>query len=175
MKAAHQSRHAFKLELAAEILREFSEVRFVAQGTSMLPAIYPGDCLTLKSFGANAPRCGDIVLCLRAGEFRVHRIVAILEERSAPLYVLRGDALTDDDPPVPPGELLGRVTSLVRRGESVELNSTQRVHHRLLRSIVRHSKVAVVLLLRWHAMQTANFLHAKSLPPSSAQARTECG
>jgi len=175
MKAAHQSRHAFKLELAAEILREFSEVRFVAQGTSMLPAIYPGDCLTVRSFGAAPPRCGDIVLCRRACEFRVHRIVAILEERSATLYVLRGDALTDDDPPVPACELLGRVTSLVRQGKPLELNSADGIRHRFLRSIVRHSKVAVVLLLRWHAMQTANFLYAESLPPSSAQAKTECG
>lgn len=175
MKAAPQSRYACQLELAAEILREFSEVRFVAHGTSMLPAIYPGDGLTVKSFGAEAPRCGDIVLCRRAGEFRVHRIVAILEQRPATLYVLRGDALTDDDPPVPACELLGRVTSLVRRGKPFELNSPNGIHYRLLRSIVRRSKVAVVLLLRWHAMQTANFLHAESLPPGSAQARTECG
>jgi len=174
MEAAPQSRHAFKLELAAEILRQFSEVRFVAQGTSMLPAIYPGDCLTLKSFGAAPPRRGEIVLCRRAGEFRVHRIASILEKGTAKFYVLRGDALTDDDPPVPADELLGRVTSLARRGMSVEFNSPQRVHHRLLRSIVRRSKVATVLLLRWHAMQQRNFLHSESLPAGSAAARTEC-
>src|SRR5208337_2732145 len=101
MNAAPQTRETCKLELAAEILREFSEVRFVAHGTSMLPAIYPSDCLTAKSFGAEAPRGGDIVLCRRAGEFRVHRIVSILEKGPAKFYVLRGDALTCDDPPVP--------------------------------------------------------------------------
>jgi signal peptidase I len=174
MKAAPQTRHAFKLELAAEILRKFSEVRFIARGTSMLPAIYPGDCLTVKSFGAVAPGFGDIVLCRRADEFRLHRIVSILEEGPAAFYVLRGDALTDDDPPIPAGELLGRVTSIARRGKSFEPNSPQRVHHRLLRSIVRRSKVAAVLLLRWHASQAQDFLHAESLPASSVGAKAEC-
>jgi len=106
MNAAPQSRDSLKLELAAEILREFSEVRFIAQGTSMLPAIYPGDCLTVRSFGTKAPRCGDIVLCRRADEFRVHRIASILEKGSAKSYVLCGDALTEADPPVSAGEFL---------------------------------------------------------------------
>jgi hypothetical protein len=174
MNAACPSRDSFKLELAAEILRKFSEVRFVARGTSMLPAIYPGDCLTVKSFGAAAPRCGDIVLCRRADEFRVHRIVGILEEGPAAFYVLRGEALTHDDPPIPAEELLGRVTSIARRGKSFAPNSPQRVHHRFLRSIVRRSKVATVLLLRWHASQARDFLHAESLPASSVGANTGC-
>src|SRR5271157_970505 len=99
MNAAPQTRDSFKLELAAEILRKFGEVRFVARGTSMLPTIYPGDCLTVRSFGAAGPRRGEIVLCRRGGEFRVHRIVRLLEEGPATFYVLRGDALPDDDPP----------------------------------------------------------------------------
>jgi len=174
MNAAPQTREACKLELAAEILREFSEVRFVALGTSMLPAIYPGDCLTANSFGAAAPRCGDIVLRRRANEFRVHRIVAILDGGSATSFVLRGDALLEGDPPVPARELLGRVTSIERRGKPFDLNSADGIRRRLLRSVVRHSKVAAVLLLRWHAMQTRAFSHAESLPAGSAEARTEC-
>ncbi len=173
MNAAPQSRNACKLELAAEILREFSEVQFVAHGTSMLPAIYPGDCLTVKSFGTKAPRCGDIVLCWRAGEFRVHRIASVLEKGSAKFYVLCGDALTEADPPVPAGELLGRVTSIASLGESFKPNSPHKIHLPFLRSIVRCSKVATVLLLRWHAMQTRDFLRTESLSASSAGAKTE--
>jgi signal peptidase len=174
MNTELQSRNSLKLALVADTLRQFSEVRFVVRGTSMLPAIYPGDCLTVKSFGAAAPRRGDIVLSRRAGEFRVHRIVAILEGRPATLFVLRGDALTGDDPPVPARDLLGRVTSIMRRGRPFELNSPNGIHHRFLRSIVRHSKVATVLLLRWHAMQIRDSLHSESLPAGSAEARTEC-
>jgi signal peptidase I len=173
MNTAPQSRNSLKLALVADTLRQFSRVKFVAHGTSMLPAIYPGDCLTVESFAATAPRCGDIVLCRRAGEFRVHRIVAILEEKPATFYVLRGDALTDDDPPVPAEELLGRVASLERRGKSLDLNSGDGIRRRLLRSLVRHSKVATVLLLRWHAMQTRDSLYSESLLAVSAEARTE--
>ena len=170
---APQFFNSLRRELAAEILRNFSEVQFVARGTSMLPSIYPGDCLTVKSLGATAPCCGDIVLCRRAGEFRVHRIVSILEGETAKFYVLRGDALTEDDPPVPADDLLGRVTSIVRRGRSIELNSPRRVLHRFLRPLVRHSKIAAVLLLRWHAAQSRYFLHSES-SSSSAEFRSEC-
>ncbi len=173
MNAAPQSRDSLKLELAAEILREFSEVRFIAQGTSMLPAIYPGDCLTVRSFGTKAPRCGDIVLCRRANEFRVHRIASVLEKGSAKSYVLCGDALTEADPPVSAGELLGRVTSIASLGESFKPNSPHKAHFPFLRSIVRCSKVATVLLLRWHAMQAHVFLRAESFSACSAEAKTE--
>ena len=174
MNAAPQTSEACKLELTAEILRKFSEVRFAARGTSMLPAIYPGDCLTVNSFGNAAPRCGDIVLRRRADEFRIHRIVGLLEEGPTTLYLLRGDALMGYDPPVSVGELLGRVTSIARQGKPVELNSALRVHHRFLRSIVRRSKLATVLLLRWHASRARKFLHAESLPDSPFGAKTEC-
>jgi hypothetical protein len=168
------SRNVLHLELAAETLRLFSEVRFVAHGTSMLPAIYPGDALTVKSFGPAAPHCGEIVLCRRAGVFRVHRIARIWREGRATFYVLRGDALTEDDPPVPSSDLLGRVTSLVRQGKSLELNSAEPMHHRVLRSIVRRSKIAAALLLRWHTLQARHSLRAESLLVASAKQETEC-
>jgi hypothetical protein len=62
MNAHSASRNAVRLELAAEALRRFSEVWFVARGSSMVPAIYPGDRLTVQTFGVEVPRCGDIVL-----------------------------------------------------------------------------------------------------------------
>ena len=174
MNAAPQTREDCKLELIAEILREFSEVRFVAHGTSMLPAIYPGDCLTVRSFGDAPPHRGDVVLCRRGEGFRVHRIVEVMEEKPTRSYVLRGDALTHDDPPLPAADLLGRVISIVHLGESVALNSHQRAHYYFFRSLVRRSKVATVLLLRWHASQAQRFLHAESSSASSVGVRAEC-
>lgn len=173
MNAEPQSRNALHLELAAETLRQFRDIRFVARGSSMLPTLYPGDCLTVKSFGASTPQCGDIVLYRRAGEFRVHRIVSILNETSSRFYVLRGDSLTEDDPPVPGRDLLGRVTSLLRWGKPLEINSAQTMHQRVLRSMVRHSQIAAVLLLRRHTMRSMNFFHAELLTVSSPEAKTE--
>lgn len=174
MNAAPQSRNTLHLELAAETLRKFGEIRFVARGTSMLPTLYPGDCLTITSFGSAAPDCGDVVLCRRAGEFRVHRIVGILRQASSTFYVLRGDSLTEDDPPVPACDVLGRVTALSHRGKSIELDSTGIERHRLLISIVRHSKMAVLFLLCWHTMRSLDFFEVESSSASSAKTRMQC-
>jgi signal peptidase I len=171
MNDASPSRNAVRLELAAEALRRFSEVRFVARGSSMLPAIYPGDCLTVQTFGTAVPRRGDIVLYNRGGEFCVHRIVNIFEEDAALFYVLRGDALTDYDPPVAACELLGRVTSQERRGERLDPNSTTGTLYRAGRAMVRRSKFAALLLLRWHAMRERDFL--KTGPPWTGSVRTK--
>jgi signal peptidase len=174
MNAETQSRSALERELAAETLRRFSEVRFVARGSSMVPTVYPGDCLTVKSFGSQAPRARDIVLYRRAGEFRVHRIVNILRTNEARFYVLRGDALTDDDPPVPASELLGRVASVLRRGKPFEPGAQTGAHYRALRLMVRRCELAALLLLRWHTMSEQRFLKAELLRASSAQAKAAC-
>src|ERR1700676_5182873 len=111
MNVQPHSRNAIHVELAAETLLRFSEVRFVARGSSMLPAIFPGDCLTVQSFSGDGPLVGDVVLVRRANDFLVHRVVRILDHQPQPGYVLRGDSLTQDDPPVSRSEILGRVAS----------------------------------------------------------------
>ena len=42
-----------RLDLAAEVLHRFGEVRFIAHGSSMIPSIYPGDLLTVRSDAVN--------------------------------------------------------------------------------------------------------------------------
>ena len=164
-------RDSVKLELAAEVLQRFSRLRFVAYGTSMLPSIYPGDCLTITSFGSTGPSCGDIVLCHHAGEFRVHRVARRWREGPAELYVLRGDALSEDDPPVPRCALLGRVTSVLRRGKSWDLEKVTTLPYRLLRSMVRRSSLTSALLLTWHVLLTPEVPRVSWRPP---RPKAEC-
>jgi len=164
MQAAARPRDALKRELAAEILEQFSALRFVAYGSSMLPSIYPGDCLTVESFGSLAPSCGDIVLCRRGDQFCVHRILGISGEGADARYILRGDALLEDDPPVPLRELLGRVTSVLRRGQPLDLNQRKGISHRLLRLMVRRLNVASAVLLS----------RAQKRLRESAAVKTEC-
>ena len=173
MNAWPATRTAVRLELVAETLRQFSEVRFIARGSSMLPTIYPGDCLTVNCFGTHAPRCGEVVLYRRAGEFRVHRIAALAEEGSFTSYILRGDSLTENDPPVAACDLLGRVTWLERGGSFLRMCAAQTVHQRIARWMVRHSRIVVALLLRWHAVRQKNFIPEQSLAATSATAKTE--
>jgi hypothetical protein len=165
VKMTAPSRDSLKLELAAEILQRFSEFRFVARGTSMLPSIYPGDCLTVRPFGSAGPSRGEIVLCRGTAEWRVHRIVAMGEQGPTALYILRGDALSEDDPPVPGCALLGRVTSVLRRGKPVNFDTTEGLCHRALQSMVRHLGVTSALLLSWQSMLAGEILQAESRRP----------
>jgi hypothetical protein len=174
MNTSTQSREWLKGELAAETLRQFSEVRFVAHGSNMLPPIYPGDYLTVRSFGSAFPRCGDTALCRSSGELRVHRIVNILEDGPVTSYILRGDALLENDPPVARAEILGRVTSLLRRGKPVDLDSVKGLCHRVLQWIVRRCEVAGTLRLGWHALLAREIQRIESLPGRSAEAKMEC-
>ena len=174
MHGAAPLRDSLKRELAAETLRQFSELRFVAHGTSMLPSIYPGDCLTITAFASSPPRRGDIVLCLRSGEFRVHRIVDILSDGSAALYITRGDALLANDPPISSAELLGRVSALFRSGKRVNIAFANGFGRRFLRWVVRRSSAATLLLLGWHALFTRAFPHAEPLPAEPPLQKTEC-
>ncbi len=149
-----KSRGEIHLDLAAETLLQFSEVRFVAHGSSMLPAIFPGDCLTVQSFSDVGPRVGNVVLVRRANDFLVHRVVRILNDQLQSVYILRGDSLTQDDPPVSRIEILGRVTSLNRAGKSLQVSSQSTPAQRALRLFVRHSSFAVALLLRWNIFRS---------------------
>jgi len=106
-----------KLELAAEILRSGGSIRLRALGTSMLPAIWPGDVLTIENQSWNQMVRGDIVLTQRGGRFFVHRLIE-KQSQGRPLWITRGDALPRTDPPTAPDDLLGKISS-IRRGNRI--------------------------------------------------------
>jgi len=167
MTAPSNSRNAVHLELAAETLLHSSEVRFVARGTSMLPTIVPGDRLTIKSFSpGEVPSYGEALLVRRDGEFRIHRLVRVLDNTPQHIYILRGDALLQDDPPVLRSQILGRVTAVQRAGKSFPVPATGTLHQRLLRFFVRHSSAAAALLIRCHELRAGQPLRQAS--PSAA-------
>src|SRR5260221_3957900 len=115
MTARSNSRNAVHLELAAETLLRSSEVRFVAHGTSMLPAIVPGDCLTIKSFGpGEVPYYGEALLVRRDGEFRIHRLVAVLDNTPHHRLKFGRGAFVPDDPPGFLWPSIGPVTFVLR-------------------------------------------------------------
>jgi len=81
----------------------------------MLPAVWPGDLLTVQRVVYNEIAAGDIVLVLRDHRFCIHRLVGWQQGREGLLSVTRGDAMPQDDPPAAASEVLGRVAS-IRRG-----------------------------------------------------------
>ena len=149
-----QTRTEAELKLAAEVLRSFGEVRFVARGSSMLPGIYPGDLLTVSRVTPASVRAGHVVLVSRDGHFCAHRVVCRSARNGAPSLVTRGDAVSDEDPPVSERELIGRVTGVMRGRKRIELPEKLGLGRRILAWAARNSEAMAAWLLRWHLLRT---------------------
>jgi hypothetical protein len=143
-----------RLNLAAEVLHRFGEVRFVANGSSMIPSIYPGDLLTVRSGSPDTVRRGEIVLALLGGRFFVHRVMRKWPERDRVVFAIRGDALPQEDPSIDGSQLLGSVVAISRRGKSVKIVTLPKPWHRAARWAVRNSPTFARLLLATHLLRT---------------------
>jgi hypothetical protein len=170
-----ESKQEARLDLAAEVLHRFGEVRFVAHGSSMIPSIYPGDLLTVRSESIADARRGEIVLFLLGGRFFVHRVVRKWPERNRVVFATCGDALAQEDPSVDGTQLLGRVTSILRRGRSVKVASGANPWSKLLRWGVRNSATFAKTILAAHLLLMRIFGgHALGSAGSRSEQLQEC-
>jgi hypothetical protein len=135
------------------VLRTSGGLRFAALGASMVPTLFPEDILIVRHEAARNARCGDVVLCFRAGRFCAHRLVEKLEEGGRFSFVTRGDALTENDPPLAESELLGRVTAVVRGRKVIELGGRPAARELLLGWAARRFNGVVRWQVRWHTMR----------------------
>jgi len=142
-----------RLDLAAEVLRRFSELRFVARGGSMIPSIYPGDLLTVRAQSIDDVRRGQIVLCLRDGRFYAHRIIRKWNADNRLLVTTRGDALTDEDAAFDQSQLLGSVISVTRCGKPIDVPDVENPWARLLCMGARNSTLFANALLGLHSLR----------------------
>jgi signal peptidase I len=119
-----------KCALFAEVVSRHGAAKLKAWGTSMVPAILPGDTLVVEHQQISGLAAGDVAVYLRAGRLFAHRVLEVVNEPDAAL-ITRGDAMDCDDPPVLAHEVIGRVTSIapgprltrhVRRGLSALRN-----------------------------------------------------
>ena len=109
-------REAVKRNLVADVARSFGQVRLKVTGTSMLPAVFPGDIVTVCRCSAADLLPGQIVLCFRDEALVAHRLARVNENR----FITRGDSLCNDDRPFQEDEILGRVVCIHRDGREVD-------------------------------------------------------
>jgi len=147
-------RESVVVNVASEVLRTSGWLRFAALGASMVPTIFPGDVLIVRRETAGGARCGDVVLCSRAGRFCAHRLVAKQEQEGRLSLVTRGDALRENDAPLAGSELLGRVTTVIRGRKRIELDWRPTARELLLRWAARRSNGFVKWMVRWHALRS---------------------
>ena len=119
-------RERVKNELAAEVVRSFREVPFKLVGSSMLPALRPGDDVVVRGASMAELRAGDVVQYLRGGRLVTHRFLTHGAGHAAGHAITQGDSVARPDAPVSEAELVGRVVSVRRGGRSVDPRFTAR-------------------------------------------------
>ena len=78
------------------------------RGTSMAPAMLPGDRLVVTPLlPGEDMREGDVFVARKGGWLVAHRLLRRLDGA----VILRGDAAAADDPPIPLGDVLARAVA----------------------------------------------------------------
>jgi len=169
-------RQSARASLAGEVLQRTGRVVIRVYGTSMLPALWPGD---IVFFGTCDPGCvvtGDVLLCCCDDRLLVHRVRAVLRHGGDLHFVTQGDTQRGCDRPIRAQQVLGRAV-WVRRGASPAREiSRRRSNVNLAFSwIAARSTVVCEIALRIHATATKIRSHFSSMPESGtmiAEVRT---
>jgi hypothetical protein len=145
--------------LVEDVVRSFGEVRPRVLGTSVVPAMLPGDLVSVRRADLDEISEGEVVLFLQNGRLFVHRVVGRDEKPAAgnpeePCLITQSDRLCHDDPPVSSQELLGRVVSIDRDNRYVELapHGSNSLFARLLRASDRATYLYLRLGACWRTL-----------------------
>ncbi len=138
-------------ELVAGSLRAGHEVRVRVAGSSMVPALWPGDELRVRALALAEPSRGDLLMFVRDGRLCTHRLVDWLDHAGAARLITRGDAAPQCDPPVAPSEILGTVASITRGGREIPIASSSA--RALLSFAIRHSDFIRRAVLKIHSVR----------------------
>lgn len=153
MDMAGEVHDAAKRELAAQVVRQFGEVRLQVSGASMLPSIWPGDVLTVRRRSVAEMLPGQVALCYRDGGFVAHRVIG----RRGDELITRGDSHTFEDSPFSSDHVLGEVVSIRRGDRSVSLSPGG--WHRAGSWMAARSEVCTRMLLRLQRLQRLSWVN----------------
>jgi hypothetical protein len=95
-------------------------------------------------------------------------------ERNRIVFATRGDALRQEDPSVDGSQLLGRVTSILRRGKPVKSATRLNPWTKFLRWGVRNSDTFAKTLLAAHLLRTRILGGARQSTATSGKQLQEC-
>ena len=104
-------------ELASQFLRRGGRLRIKARGGSMIPFIWDGDLVLVSPADGSDILVGDVI-CYGTAPRRLllHRVI----RRDGEGLVVKGDALAFTEL-VSPGQVLGKVVAIERRGRARRL------------------------------------------------------
>lgn len=129
--------HRRKCQLFIQALRSYGRASLRVTGTSMWPALWPGDTVEIRAAQVSEIKIGDLAAFTRDDRIFIHRVIRNTMNGAATL-VTRGDALLTEDPPVRESEVLG-VASVTERVPRTFLSRLrQTVRYRLLPPVERN-------------------------------------
>jgi signal peptidase I len=114
----------------------------------MVPAIQPGDMLTIQPVDSSEVALGDVVVYAKENVLVVHRVVRTCAGSSEARLVTRGDRLMQDDEPILPADLLGRVACIERKNRRMNVRTFSNWAEQALSLVLRRSERATYLFLR---------------------------
>jgi signal peptidase I len=129
-------------DLVAGVARNQGQVQLKVAGASMVPALWPGDLVTVRRPDLSELQPGSIVVFRQNERLVVHRLMHWVGDR----VVTRGDARPRRDQPVKASEVIGRVDSALRNGRPVNLQPS--LWHSVLASVFRRSQGCTEIYLR---------------------------
>lgn len=135
-----------RCDLAAEALRINGTLTLKAFGTSMIPALWPGDLVCVQSCGFSDVQPGDIALCRREHRFFLHRVTQKLDES---WLITRGDSMPGTDPRISPQDLIGRVTRVQHGNQDFVPIRKFSLRARLIGRILGHSNICMRLAMKF--------------------------
>lgn len=103
-------------DLVADIARASGRVQLQVTGASMVPTLWPGDLLTVRSCCPDELAPDSIIVFRQDQQLIVHRLI----HRIGNQIVTRGDARRRPDKPVEPSQIVGRVEIVMRNGRPVD-------------------------------------------------------
>jgi signal peptidase I len=118
----------------------------------MMPAIRPGDLISVERAGVSEIFPGDIVVFAREGRLIAHRVVARTARPGEGYLVTRGDRTRRNDALVSSVELIGRVSHIERGRSRVRARARLNVAEQLICRVLRFSDRATYLYIRLAAL-----------------------
>ena len=100
----------------SDILLRHGTFRFRVASGSMYPALRKGDQLMVEPASPAQFQVGDLLLYHHRGQLICHRVVALDTAEAGPRIITKGDATTGPGEVLEPGQVLGRVVAVRRRG-----------------------------------------------------------
>lgn len=130
-------------DLATDIARASGKVELQVRGVSMVPALWPGDFVTVRRCCPHELAPNSIIVFRQDQQLVVHRLI----HRAGSEIVTRGDARPQVDEAIESSQIVGRVERVMRNGRLVD--SRDSLWQRLVGVCLRRSEWCTRFFLRF--------------------------